>query len=235
MISLNRYFTNPFLTKEISKSELKVFAEDHLAKVTAANKDGGYDELLTTTNVAYTNYYGQLSDGLLSQALQKAATHTMTQRWEELVKWITTKGEARVKDRADKPSALYIEFFPHGLSEFHNATVADGSTIAERFLQSTEKHNVLLGEDFVTKAGEMVESYLDARRLQMEGKGDKTLARKTGGDLKADLQNCLFDNLLALAKKCKDPEQCSLFFDQSLLEDRSEPTAPTPPPTPAAN
>ena len=132
MIDLKRYFRNPFADKEISTTELQKFAEDHLAKLAAANEGGSYDARITDTTAAYEGYFGELTNVSLRVAVQKAATQTMKERWTEFVKWMTGKGEARVKDRADKPSAVYTEFFPTGLTEYHSANVADGQTLARR-------------------------------------------------------------------------------------------------------
>lgn len=233
MIDLKRFFRNPFTDKEISNSELQRFAEDHLAKLSAANAGGAYDALLTDTTAAYEAYFGELANVSLRAALQKAATQTMNARWAEFVKWMTGKGEARVKDRADKPSAVYTEFFPAGLTEYHGASVAGGQTLANRVKASAATHEALLGADFKAKVDELAGGYLSAREAQVERKGDKTGGQGNRDDSKAALQDQLFENLLTLAKETKDPEKSALFFNQSLLEDTTasgEPEAVPPPP-----
>ena len=230
MIDLKRFFQNPFTDKEISQTELQKFAEDHLAKLAAANEGGTYAARLTDTTVVYESYFGELTNVSLRVAVQKAATQTMKERWAEFVKWMTGKGEARVKDRADKPSAVYTEFFPTGLTEYHSANVADGQTLARRVKASAVTHAALLGADFKTTVDGLVDGYLAARETQMERKGAKTEGRGSRDVTKAELQEQLFDNLLFLAGVTKDPEKCVLFFDQSLLEDLTAADEPEPAP-----
>lgn len=230
MIDLKRYFRNPFADKEISTTELQKFAEDHLAKLAAANEGGSYDARITDTTAAYEGYFGELTNVSLRVAVQKAATQTMQERWMEFVKWMTGKGEARVKDRADKPSAVYMEFFPTGLTEYHQANVAEGQTLASRVKVSAATHAALLGADFKTKVDALVDSYLAARQAQMEHKGARTDGRGSRDDAKAALQNRLFDNLLFFAGATKDPEKCAMVFDQSLLEESAAPGEPEPAP-----
>lgn len=229
MIAIYRYFKNPFTDKEISNQELQAFAEDHLAKMTAANGDGSLDGRVTDTGEAFTEYFGELTNVSLRTALQKAATQTMKKRWEEFLKWMTTKGEARIRDRAEKPSAVYTEFFPRGLSEFHDANVPSGQTLAKRIKASTAAHAVLLGEDFKAKVDALVDGYESARSAQMEKKGGSTDTRGSRNGAKAALQKQLFRNLLFFAEREMDPKKCTLFFNPSLLEDVAAPPPPVRP------
>ena len=63
-----------------------------------------------------------------------------------------------------------------------------------------------------------MDGYLAARNAQLAEKGARTDLRKSRDEAKKALQNQLFENILALASKEKDPEKCALYFDQSLLE-----------------
>ncbi|WP_353567806.1 hypothetical protein [Haloferula sargassicola] len=228
MIDLNRFFNNPFTDRAISNTELQKFAEDHLAKLAAANDEGIWDALLTDGSAAYEAYFGGLTDASLRMALQKAATQTMNSRWAEFVKWMTTRGEARVKDRAEKPSAVYTEFFPLGLSEYHSATVPQGQTLVNRAKASAATHAALLGADFKAKVDELADGYLSAREVQMERKGGRADGRGDRDAAKAALQDRLFVNLLTLAMATKDPAKCAIFFDQSLLENPTAAGEPEP-------
>lgn len=233
MINLMRFFDNPFTDKNISNSELQNFAEDHLAKVTAANPGGAHDALLADTSAAYIGYFGEVANASLRMALQKAATQTMNHRWAEFVKWMTGKGEARIKDRTEKPSAVYSEFFPAGPSEYHNMTKAEGRVLAERVKTSAATHAALLGADFKAKVDELADGYIAAREAQLERKGDHTGTRSNRDEAKAALQVRLFDNLLLFAAATKDPEKCAFYFNQSLLENAVSKPAAVPEPATA--
>lgn len=232
MIALKRFFKNPFLDPAISLTELQAFSGDHLAKVAAANTAGQFDAMLTDTGAAYTDYFGELANVSLRNALRQAATQEMELRWRELVKWVTSRGEARIIDRAGGPSAVYTEFFPAGKGEYHQATVITAQTLATRLKASAAEHALLLGADFKTSADGFADNYLQARELQANRKGEAADAR---GDRDADklaLQTQLFKNLLELALLEMDPEKCALYFSQHLLEDPDSAPEPEPEPGP---
>lgn len=229
MIDLKRFFINPFKAREISRSELQAFSEDHLARLSGANGDGAYNAMLADTGAAHTGYFGELANVSLKLALQKAATQTMHARWAEFVKYMTGRGEARIEDRAEKPSAIHTEFYPAGLTEYHSANVADGQTLASRVKASAATHAAVLGADFKTQVDALVDGYLSAREAQMEQKGGHVDQRDNRDDAMATLQDRLFMNLLFLAGETKDPDKCAFFFNQSLLEDFASAPAPPPP------
>ena len=47
MIKISRYFENPFDDPEISAEEIRIFAEDHLGKITSQNNSGPLAGTLT--------------------------------------------------------------------------------------------------------------------------------------------------------------------------------------------
>ena len=56
MKKLRTYFDNAFDDAKISDRELRSFAEDHLNRLSAANTNGSYTTLLTTTQTAFTAF-----------------------------------------------------------------------------------------------------------------------------------------------------------------------------------
>ena len=92
-------------------------------------------------------------------------------------------------------------------------------------------HAGLLGADFQAKVDALVDGYLTAREAQMEQKGGVTDTRGNRDESKLLLQNRLFDNLLFFAAAQKDPDKCTLYFNQALLEDLASgaDSAPLPP------
>lgn len=74
----------------------------------------------------------------------------------------------------------------------------------------------------------LVDGYESARSTRMEQKGSHTDTRGNRNDAKLVRQNRLFDNLLFLAGSVKDPEKCTPYFNQSLLEDLTSAAEPAP-------
>ena len=234
MIDLKRFFINPFGDRQISDDELRTFTEDHLGRLSAANTGSEFDARLTNTTAAFNAFFGQVASEELKVALQKAATQTMNVRWSAFVAYTTSRGAARVVDRAGKPSALYTQFFPRGLDEYHQVTVADSQSLAERVKQLATTNAVTLGQDFVDAVTLLVNDYDTARGAQVTAKGTTVDA---GTDRRADrdaMEVQLFDNLLALAQKHKgNPAAAASYFNQSLLEEAQPTPTPVPPaPTP---
>ncbi len=229
MIDLSRFFRNPFDDRQISDDELRTFTEDHLGRTAAANTGGVFDSLLTNTTAAFNNFFGQVASGELKLVLQMAATEAMNTRWSLFVAYMTNRGEARVEDRAGKPSALYTEFFPRGLNEYHQTKVADSQTLAERVKQLATTNVATLGQDFVDTVTLLVNDYDTARAAQVTSKGQTVDAGTDRRALRDALELQLFDNLLTFAQKHKgDPAAVTNYFNQSLLENPQ----PAPPPTP---
>ena len=218
MIDLKRFFDNPFDDRQISDDELRTFTEDHLGRLSAANTGGEFDSRLTNTTAAFNAFFGQVASEELKVALQKAATQTMNVRWSAFVAYMTSRGAARVVDRAGKPSALYTQFFPRGLDEYHQTTVADSQSLAERVKQLATTNAVTLGQDFVDAVTLLVNDYDTARGAQVTAKGTTVDAGTDRRAVRGAMEVQLFDNLLALAQKHKgNPAAAASYFNQSLL------------------
>jgi hypothetical protein len=224
MIDLERFFQNPFVDVRISDDELQAFSEDHLAKLTAANEGGEFDGRITDTTAKFLGFFDHITGQELKVALLKAATGTMNQRWSDLVGYMTVRGEARIIDRAGKPSALYTQFYPRGKSEFHEAKITDALALASRVSDLATANVALLGQDFVDAVTQLTTDFTNARAAQMSLKGEKSDVATDRRAGKAALALQLFDNLLLLAMRHKEqPEMEASYFDQSLLEDRKRP------------
>ena len=235
MMDLKRFFRNPFDDPQISDDELRAFAEDHLGRLSAANTGGEFDSRLTNTTAAFTAFFGQVTSNELKVALQKAATQQMNTRWTAFVAYMTRGGEARVADRAGNPSALYTEFFPRGLSEFHQAKVIDQQSLADRVKQLATTNAATLGQDFADTVSGLVDAHNAARAAQVTSKGQTVDAGTDRRTLRAAMEVQLFDNVLELAQKHQGaPDASANYFDQSLLENPQATPVPVPAP-PAPN
>lgn len=111
------------------------------------------------------------------------------------------KGASRVRDRAEDSSAIYTVFFPLGLTELNETTVAEGQTVASRLKISANNHAALLGADFKTKVDVLVDGYMAARAAQVAKKGSSSDTRGSRDESKQVLQDQLFENLLFFASR----------------------------------
>lgn len=73
IIKISRYFENPFDDRQIAGEELRIFAEDHLAKLQSHDSSGPMAGTLTAMVTATTAAFGPF-DGALSSRAQEIGT-----------------------------------------------------------------------------------------------------------------------------------------------------------------
>lgn len=222
MRNLRSYFTVIFDTKEISDDHLRKFTEVHLRRLAADNPQNVFTPLLTATTAAYDAYFGALKDEDTKSAIQQGLTKSMNGALHDFIRAVRRR-EGTIKGEFDKPSPTYEEFFPHGLEEYNQATLATVETLMTRFANAASRHVEVLGQPFADRFLALKNSFIAARAAQLsvigEVKGDKVHTAET----RDALEDQLMDNVLMLAMKFKrKPDAGMAYFDQSIIR-RPEP------------
>ena len=132
MIAFQVFFKNHFNTKEISDVKLQSFAEFHIQGLLANNPGGIYDLLISETTLAYTNYFGSITDKATAIAIRKGKTVAM-QDAMLIFKTFVSRQEGLVRSKWSVDSAEYQEFYPHGIYEYTKATLATIEIIMVRY------------------------------------------------------------------------------------------------------
>jgi hypothetical protein len=232
MMDLKRLFKNHFDTKEISDDNLKKFAEVHLERLSANNGTAQFTTMITATTAAYTAYFGAMTNEDTKFAIQQGLTVTMNNIFENFKKFVSRKA-GTIQGQFGKESPEYQEFFPLGLTEYSNATLANIETLMSRFVAAAERHSAELGANIQTDAETFLTNYKAARKAQLEKIGEVSAQKSTTSTSRDGIENELMRNVHLIASMfIGNVDRCMDFFDQSFIrgsETDEEEEPPTPP------
>ena len=230
MIRLKRYFENPFASVEISSEELRIFAEDHIGRITA---HGSYAAMVTATQALFDPF----DDALSARAQQIGSVSGDTITKDQVLQLFRTKirqRRGRIVDIMGETSADFHEIFPQGLTYYTRVTMQTAKQRLDYLVEKLTKFQAQLGAPLTAEFADIRTSFEGARSAQVGGMGAVSTARGEVKSTRTALELQLLDNLLTLAKEFKgQPEKAMEFFDQSKLEDPTQSQATdNPPPTP---
>lgn len=217
MRNLRTYFKVIFDSSKISDDNLRKFAEIHLQRLVGNNPDGVFTTLIGATTAAYQEYFGNMVDEATRTAIQKGMTLTMNEALDSFIKAVRRQ-EGRIHADFDKPSATYAEFYPQGLEEYNQASLADVETLMKRYADAAARHVEQLGQSFVATFAAFHAGFVAARQAQLMTMGEVKAEKSDVRGSRDALEDQLMDNLLTLAMKFKrDPDGGMAYFDQSFL------------------
>ena len=235
MMDLRRFFKNHFDTKEISDDNMKKFAELHLERLSANNGTAQFTAMITSTTAAYTAYFGAMTNEDTKFAIQQGLTITMNNLFENFKSFVSKKS-GTIFGQFGKESAEYQEFYPLGVTEYSNATLANIETLMTRFAAAAERHNAELGAAIQTDAENYLTDFKAARKAQLEKIGEVSAQKTTTSTTRDGIENELMKNVHLIASMfIGDVDRCMDFFDQSFIrtngkdDDEETPTEPTNP------
>lgn len=218
MQALRTLFSNPFDLPAIRDSRLAEFTRDHIERLRSANQAGNYTALLNQTESAYTACFGILTAKDQATAEREGLTLT-TQETLASFKSAVPDLEAAVRLAFGKGSATYESFFPHGLTEYHRATLTSAPTLMARLIQEILTHESKLGPAVTTRFTGLRDSFLTARAAQQEKKGRVSALKAESKETRHALELQLWKNALTLASEhLNQPEALGIFFDPTRLK-----------------
>jgi len=217
MLDLRNFFKNHFNSSQVSDDNLRKFAEDHLQRLTANNTGNQYASLLADTQVLYDDFNTIIKKEDQTFSQQQGKTLTTDNVISDFVQMVSRK-EGAVRSEFGKDSPEYQEFFPNGLSEYHQVSKANAEMLMERMKNAGQLYVAQLGQNFVTIFDTFFNNYIAARQQQLQ-----TIAKV--GALKSDaeiarekLTNQLMRNLLIIsADFIGYTDRLDDYFDQSII------------------
>ena len=217
MLDLRNFFKNHFNSSQVSDDNLRKFAEDHLQRLTANNTGNLYTSLLADTQVLYDDFNTIIKKEDQTFSQQQGKTLTTDNVISDFVQMVSRK-EGAVRSEFGKDSPEYQEFFPNGLSEYHQVSKANAEMLMERMKNAGQTYIAQLGQNFVTIFDTFFTQYITARQQQLQ-----TIAKV--GALKSDaeiarekLTNQLMRNLLIIsADFIGYTDRLDDYFDQSIV------------------
>jgi hypothetical protein len=217
MTNFLEIFKNFFDTPKLSDDNLKKFTQDNIQRMTANNGGGTFTQLITDTTVAYTSYFGNITDKDIALALQQALTLTADTLMDNFKASVSQK-EGLVKSTYGKDSPTYQEFFPHGLTEYSNATKATIETLMARMVAGATAHEADLGTPFKTLFTDYQTNYTSARNAQLGKMAVVSTERTETHSTRDVVEVQLCKNLHFIGYTFPgDADRCMDFFDQSII------------------
>lgn len=217
MMDLRKMFKNHFDTDKISDDNLRKFAEIHLERLSANNTTAQFTAMITTTTTAYQQYYGAMSNEDTKFSIQQGLTITINNIVDNFKKYVSKK-EGIIRGNFGKESPQYQEFFPQGLTEYGNATLANIEVLIDRMAAGADRNQAILGTALFSELGNFQVDFKNARKAQLLKIGevaDQKTTRSANRDL---IENELMKNVHLIASMfVGDVEKCASFFDQSFI------------------
>ena len=211
-------FGNQFASGIVASDiHTKNFTEDMLVRYAHYNTSGQYDVVINLTETAYNAFFGQITNKAVLMALRISRTNSVNTILGSFEKSVTHIGNV-VAAKFVKGSDEYLEFFPLGLSDYHNATKEKFPTLISVLKAAVDNHSAAFDPAFVTMIHDYQAKFDNARGVQLEKKEDVTAIVQTKAITRGKLELQLSLNLLNLAIEfMQDPEKGWAFFNQNLL------------------
>jgi len=142
------FFSDLFDKHNIIDSRLQLFIRFVIAALTANNTSGAFTALIASLTAAYTTYFGNYATKNVSIATRKGSTSSLNTISKLFADTVRSKYNA-IAAVYPLGSAVYIEFFPNGLSEFGRLTRENILEISHRMsVKATEYMSTLGGAPF---------------------------------------------------------------------------------------
>lgn len=236
MRDLTIWLTNPFDDPHISVKELLAFTADHLTRTTA-NPLPALTLRLAPTTAALAGVGATHGEDDAQLGVRKAHVHAKQAYRAALlagVGKIAVAVEAKYGEHADE----LTECFPQGRKIFSTCSDQEVAAKLTKLKDWVTAHTPPLDAAMVTAATTLLTGWNAVLNPSETAIGAKTSTIAAKNAARAALQLELFKNLLALAEAFpRQPEQLSLYMQQSLLQPHTQspadPTPPPPTPTPA--
>jgi hypothetical protein len=229
-MAFDRLTLDLFKSTKISRNELDLFTADFLKRIQAKGTDLLPQSQVNTLINSYQNFKANLGLQANKEALQKGGTLSRKDAFENVIAFIRRQ-EGLIKSKFGKPSPVYLEFFPQGLTEYSQAKVEGLTNLLVRFVAATHKHKSDLGQDFLTEITQLQTSYTNARDDQGTSIAANKSIQSEVRDTRKELTLLLTKAVLVIAAgTLENAEQFNSYFNFGLLlVDNNNPLAQTEP------
>lgn len=223
MLSPDKLFGNLFNEEAITPMRLANFAQDALNKLTAAaNPDFSFIiSKLTAPLAALQTQLGSVDTSLTQQ---RGATLTNNQVLADFIDMMRTQEGVIANAVGGFKSPGYLQFYPHGLSEYSKATKPQMPVLVNRVKAAATSFATQLGEPLATSLQSFATAWENSRNEQQQQMG-------TVGDNRTERTTAEINVQLALVFAVHNVGaifpgnvgQCSSYFDFSLLYPQAHP------------
>ncbi len=216
--NINMLFGNIFIDVNIIPERLAAFAQDTLNRLVAANGGGDYTTLITPLQAALNDLRFELGDIDTGLAQQKGATLTLDQVIALFKKTMSDKKGAIADKVGGFDTPVFLEFYPHGSSEYTLAPKTEMAVLTHRVKTAATTHSVALGATLTALLQGFESSWqtsLDNQQQKMGSVDDNRTEREVAI---TEVQMALLLAIHTIALKFPaNVGECSAFFNFSLL------------------
>ena len=221
-MNIERFFEIQFDDPYINRQQLRKFMEDHLKKIAINNTNNLYDTLLTETQQLYETYFGTLNDVDTSNALQQSRTKSM-ENVRGQFSALMRRREGLISNSFTEDSPEYQEFFPHGITEYTEATLENVETLMVRIIGASATHSAELGTSLSAEFSKLKDSFIVARGKQLEQKGVVGKSSEAAGQSRNAAEIQLTKNLLTIVlNNIGNTAAAAMYFDKSIIARASD-------------
>ena len=214
MINIVRLVKDLYDDRELIDSRLRTFADDHLIRLANNNPGGVYNTMIADTTTAYTAYYGSFNNELVIEAVTQGLT-IATNNAATAVKNKLSNQQKFIDYTFGEGSEIYQQFFPYGMTEYHNARIDDLGNLLDRYVTAATAHLTAVQLAEVTP---LVTAFTAARTAQRNAFSQTDTLRMGRRDTRKALTLQLTRNTLALASDhLNNVDAFDNYFDLTLL------------------
>ena len=233
---LRYFFIYPVFLLSIGMDKFNRFAQSHLERL-IANKpsEGGtlfgvsivtiFDTMIADMQTKFT-IWATGREGVASvKAKREGKTVSLNSSVKAMKGFISGKIGV-VKDKYNKLPAVFEEFYPLKLKDYSRVTKKSADKLFKRFVNAVMAHQSDFDAAFIAELNELYAAYMEASGAQLQTMGKEKDNISSASDARKAVTLQLFKNLLTLVLiYAEDPSKAAVYFDLSLLKNRSKKTA----------
>lgn len=218
-MNLEKLTENIFDDKNLSDTNLRFFTDDHLLRLSlAANNPGGiYSPLITDTTTKYNAFFGRMTDAATKKAISEGLTITMEATKKAAIDFISDLRNL-VIFKFRENSATYQEFYPQGMTEYHNANLPELPMLLQRYLTAATTHLNGSNPAEVTELTTKIDAFNAARTAQLTTFAEVENLQTGRREDRTALTLQLTTNILTIAlNNLLNPDNFNNYYNPSYL------------------
>lgn len=208
-----------FDNKNLSNDNLRAYSQDHLLRLSIpANNPGGiYSGIITATTNAFTAFFGKMDNEATQDAINQGLTQTTEAARANAIGYVS-KLHNLVSFKFGTSGNPYQQFYPHGLSEYHDANLDQLPGLFTRIVTAANAHLLVSNPAEVAELITLTSAYNNARLAQLTGFGTVETLQTGRREDRTTLTLQLTTNLLTIAiNNLGNPDGFNNYYNPSYL------------------
>lgn len=219
MLDPIRLTTDLFKEKNLSDTDLHGFTEEFLIRLAKPenNPAGIYNTLLSETTTLYQTFYQTYVAHKTELAISKSITLGLNQAFRAVIDKLRSL-QGLIKFLFSENSAIYHEFFPRGMTQYHHVPLANADLLLSRFrtmatmhLQATHPTEVAELNTLITK---FLDEWLRHENIQAQIDATANARNQQRKALTLQLTRCF---LIIASNNLENPHHFTNYYEKRYL------------------